>query len=111
MPTLDTPQHLSVPIHAPQRAHIPSQALAQSPQYFRSDLFDRGRFRQDLRDRVLHVEAFLCALAFGDVLHGAADLAVRSVSPTNHSTVDVDNAVLTVRTPNPDFNGHRLPAG
>jgi len=65
MPKLDTAQRLGIPVHAPERAHVPSQTLAHSPQYSRSDLFDRGRYRQDMRDRVLHAEAFLCALVLG----------------------------------------------
>src|SRR4029077_274107 len=69
MPKLDTAQRLGLPVHAPERAHVPSQTLAHSPQYSRSGLFDRGRFRQDLRDRVLHAEAFLRALALGQVEH------------------------------------------
>jgi len=67
MPKLDTAQHLAIPLHAPEHAHVPSQTLAYSEQYSRSGLFDRGSFRQDLRDRVLHAEAFLCALAVVDV--------------------------------------------
>src|SRR5438045_8630153 len=63
MPKLDTAQRLGLPVHAPERAYVPSQTLAHGPQYSRSDLLDRGRFRQDLRDGVLHAEAFLCALA------------------------------------------------
>src|SRR5882762_11034464 len=74
MPKLDTAQRLGLPVHAPERAHVPSQTLAHSPQYSRSGLFDRGRFRQDLSDRVLHAEAFLYALALGDV-RGRADVA------------------------------------
>ena len=74
MPKLDTAQRLGLPVHAPERAHVPSQTLAHGPQYSRSGLFDRGRFRQDLRDRVLHAEAFLCALALSDV-RGRADIA------------------------------------
>src|SRR4029077_7329854 len=77
MPKLDTAQRLGLPVHAPERAHVPSQTLAHSPQYSRSGLFDRGRFRQDLRDRVLHAEAFLYALALGDV-RGRADVAEES---------------------------------
>src|SRR4029077_2047332 len=69
MPKLDTAQRLGLPVHAPERAHVPSQTLAHSPQYSRSCLFDRGRFRQDLRDRVLHAEAFLYALALRQVEH------------------------------------------
>src|SRR6476620_7449710 len=67
MPKLDTAQHRGLPVHAPERAHVPSQTFAHGAQYSQSDLFDRGRFRQDLRDRVLHAEAFLCTLALGDV--------------------------------------------
>src|SRR5712672_89727 len=77
MPKLDTAHRLGLPVHAPERAHFPSQPLAHSPQYSRSGLFDRGRFRQDLRDRVLHAEAFLYALALGDV-RGRADVAEES---------------------------------
>ena len=62
-----TRQVLGLPVHAPERAYVPSQTLAHGPQYARSDLLDRGRFRQDLRDGVLHAEAFLCALALGDL--------------------------------------------
>src|SRR6516165_8897036 len=73
MPKLDTTQSLGLPVHAPERAHIRSQTLAYSPQYSRSGLFDRDRFRQDLRDRVLHAEASLCALALGDLFSGDID--------------------------------------
>src|SRR4029077_9208758 len=69
MPKLDTAQRLGLPVHAPERAHIPSQTLAHSPQYSRSGLFDRGRFCQDLRDRVLYANAFLGALALGHIEH------------------------------------------
>src|ERR1700747_657534 len=71
MPKLDTAQRLGLPVHAPERAHVPSQTLSHSPQYSRSDLFDRGCIRQDLPDRVLHAEAFLCALALGDIRQNA----------------------------------------
>src|ERR1700751_656808 len=67
MPKLDTAQRLGLPVHAPERAYVPSKTLAHGPQYSRSDLLDRGRFRQDLRDGVLHAEAFLCALPLGDL--------------------------------------------
>src|ERR1700760_4674084 len=70
MPKLDTAQRLGLPVHAPERAHVPSQALAHSPQYSRSGFFDRGRFRQNLCDRVLHAKAFLAALAILDVVGG-----------------------------------------
>src|ERR1700758_5209776 len=69
MPKLDTAQRLGLPVHAPERAHVPSQTLAHSPQYSRSGLFERARCRQDLRDRVLHAEAFLYALALRQVEH------------------------------------------
>src|SRR5436190_15050741 len=67
MPKLDTAQHLGLPVHAPEPAYVPSQTLAHSQQYSWSGLFDRGSFRQDLRDRVLHAQAFLGALAFRHV--------------------------------------------
>src|SRR4051812_32391662 len=67
MPKLDTAQHLGLPVHAPERAHVPSQTLADSPQYSQSSLFDRLSFRQDLRDRVLYMEALLYAFAFRHV--------------------------------------------
>ena len=73
MPKLDTAQRLGLPVHAPERARVPFQTLANSPQYSRSDFFDRGCFRQDLRDRVLHAEPFLCMLTLGDV-RGRADV-------------------------------------
>src|SRR5215471_15707586 len=71
MPKLDTAQRLGLPVHAPERAYVPPQTLAHNPQYFRSDLLDRGRFRQELPDRVLYAEAFLCALALGDISQDA----------------------------------------
>src|SRR5262249_15363380 len=69
MPKLDAAQRLGLPVHAPERADVPSQTLAHGPQYSRSDLLDRGRFRQDLRDGVLHAEAVLCALALCQIEH------------------------------------------
>src|ERR1700741_5417306 len=69
MPKLDTAQRLGLQVHAPERAHVPSQTLAHGSQYSRNGLFDRDRFRQDLRDRVLHAEAFLGPLALGQVEH------------------------------------------
>src|SRR5215469_2944521 len=71
MPKLDTAQRLGLPVHAPECAHVPSQTLAHGPQYSRSDFLDRGRFRQELPDRVLHAEAFLCVLALGDISQNA----------------------------------------
>ena len=69
MPKLDTAQRLGLPVHSPERAYVPSQTLAHGPQYSRSDLLDRGRFRQDLRDGMLHAEAVLRALALGQIEH------------------------------------------
>src|SRR5689334_11587516 len=63
MPKLNTAQRLRAPVHAPEHAHVPSQRLADGQQYSRTGLFDRGSFRQDLCDRVLHAEAFLFSLA------------------------------------------------
>ena len=74
MPKLDTAQRRGLPVHAPERAHVPSQTLAHSPQYSRSGLFDRDRFRQDQRDHVLYAEAFFCALALGQVEHESCTL-------------------------------------
>src|SRR5689334_5023433 len=69
MPELDTAQRLGLQVHAPECAHVPSETLAHSPQYSRSGLLDCDRFRQDLRDRVLHAETLLSPLALGQVKH------------------------------------------
>src|SRR5262245_7371657 len=96
MPKLDTAKRLGLGVHAPERTHVPSQTLADSPQYSRSGLLDRGRFRQGLRNRVLHAEAFLCALALGDVagdLGGADDPAGR-VPERRHGQRDIEQAAI-----------------
>src|SRR5580704_18559461 len=98
MPKLDTAQRLGLPVHAPERAHVPSQTLAHGPQDSRSGLFDRGRFCQDLRDRVLHAEAFLCALAILDVVGGPVPLDDLAVLIARSDTIDGKPAVLSVRT-------------
>src|SRR3954470_19226563 len=63
MPKLYTAQRPRLSVDAPERSHVPSQTLANSPQYSRRGLFDRDRFRQDLRDGVLHAQAILSTLA------------------------------------------------
>src|SRR5580704_3804015 len=99
MPKLDTAQRLGLPVHAPERAHVPSQTLAHGPQDSRSGLFDRGRFRQDLRDRVLHPEAFLCALAIVDVVAGRVPLNDVAILVTRSDAIDGEPAILSVGAP------------
>ena len=111
MPKLDTAQRLGLPVHAPERAHVPSQTLAHSPQYSRSGLFDRGRFRQDLRDRVLHAEAFLCALAILDVVGGPVPLNDLAVLVARSDTIDGEPAILSVGTPDALLRMPRLAGG
>src|SRR6201990_1882494 len=86
MPKLDAAQCFGLSVHAPERAHVPSQTLAHSPQYSRSGLFDRGRFRQDQRDRVLHAEAFLQAFALCCVCRSTDELDELAVFIENRMT-------------------------
>src|SRR5947208_1007646 len=96
MPELDTAQRLGLTIHAPERAHVPSQTLAHSPQYSRSGLFDRGRFRQDLRDRVLHAEAFLGTLTVLDVEADAVPLDHLSVLVTSRLAANPMPSIVSI---------------
>src|SRR5262249_21502854 len=103
MPKLDTAQRRGVPVHPPERAHVPSQTLAHSSQESRSDLCDRGGCRQDLRDRVLHAEAVLCALALGDV-RGRADVAEESAVGSEAGGALIEQpAILAVVPPHAIF--------
>ena len=95
MPKLDTAQRLGLSVHAPEHAHVPSQTLAHSQQYSRSGLFDRGSFRQDLRDRVLHAEAFLGPFSLGQVEH-ARDTLHRVVVEARDSDEDWHTAAVFV---------------
>src|ERR1700688_2852179 len=111
MPKLDTAQFLGLPVHAPERAQVPSQTLAHSPQYSRSGLFDRGRFRQNLRDLVLHAEAFLCALAILDVVGGPVPIYDLAVLVARSQTIDGKPAILSVGTPDTLLCMPRLAGG
>src|SRR6266480_4707520 len=71
MPDLHAAQHTRLPVVAPQRAQVPSEAVAHGREYFGSCFFESRRLREDLCDRVLRDETMLGPLALGDVLHGA----------------------------------------
>src|SRR5712671_6112577 len=111
MPKLDTTQRLGLPVHAPERAHVPSQTLAHGPQYSRSGLFDRDRFRQNLRDRVLHAKAFLGAFAVLDVVGGPVPLDDLAVLVARSDTIDAEPAILSVGTPDALLGMPRLAGG
>src|SRR5258705_4064054 len=96
MPKLDTAQRLDLPVHTPERAYVQSQPLADSPQYSRSDLFDRGRFRQDLPDRVLHAKAFLCPLPIFNVRQRSIPFADPTALVAQRHSSDQEPAIFAV---------------
>jgi len=103
MPKLDTAQRLGLPVHAPERAHVPSQTLAHSPQYFSEWPLRSWPLPPDLRDRVLHAEAFLYALALGDV-RGRADVAEESAVGSEAGGALIEQpAILAVVPPHAIF--------
>src|SRR5262249_36328213 len=78
MPQLDAAQHPRLAVEAPQRAQVPSQALAHGLQDAWRGFWERPRPRQYLCNDVLRHETLLGLLALGDVLHRAE----HAVGPT-----------------------------
>src|SRR5262249_13819103 len=86
-----------LPVDAPERAHIPDQALAHRLQYLRSGLLQRGRRRQNLGHRVLGQEPLLGELAFGDVLDRSEQAAWLARLVPEHVALTADEAAFAAR--------------
>ena len=96
MPHLHAAQHTRLPIYAPQRAHVPYQALTHSLKDFCSGFLKSSRLRQDLCNGVLRHEPLLGLLAFGDVLHRAEHAAGPARLVPNDIALTMDEAHLAV---------------
>ena len=96
MPSLDAAQHPRLVVSAPQRAHVPYQALAHRPKYFGNGFIESRRLRQYLGDGVLRHEALLGPLALGDVLDRAEHAAGPARLVPHHIALTVDETHLAV---------------
>src|SRR4029077_11941083 len=95
-PNLDAAEHSRLPVYAPQRPHVPYQALAHGLKYFWSGFLESSRLRQYLGDSVLHHETLRGPFAFGDVCHRAEHAAGPARLVPNYIALAVDESHLAV---------------